>query len=108
MKAIKIFLGIVAALLPNLCAFADDAKSVNASSMQSAGSGSGQPGSWGQSMNTGNRPMRPELKSSKQAINHTNIQSTNATSSPSTSSSLSPSKAINIKTKVNGEVKIEK
>lgn len=99
MKVIKIAIGIIAALIPNLCAFADDAQTVNSSSIQSAGAGSGQPASWGQSMNTGNRPMRPELKTTKQSINHTNVQSTNATTSPSTSSSLSPSKAIKIKIK---------
>jgi len=99
---IKYLLGIAAALMPCLCAYADEAR-VQAGS---AGAGSGQPGVWGQSMTSAssNRPMRPELKSSKQSVNHTNVQSTNATTSHSTSSSLSPSAAI----KVEGGMKVIK
>lgn len=98
----KYILGIVTALLPCVCAYADEAK-VQAGS---AGAGSGQPGIWGQSMTgaSSNRPMRPELKSSQQSVNHTNVQSTNATTSPSTSSSLSPSAEIKIQ-RVEGRVK---
>jgi len=59
---LRIILAIIAALLPNLCAFADESASVNGSTLQSAGSGSGQPGSWSESMNNGNRPMRPKIK----------------------------------------------
>jgi len=96
-------------LIPNLCAFADNAQTVNSSTVQSPGAGSGQPTSWGQSMNTGNRPMHPELKASKQDVNHTNVQSTNATTTPSTSSSLSPSAAIktNAVLKVRSQNQIE-
>ncbi len=98
----KYILGIVAALIPGLCAYADEAR-VQAGS---AGAGSGQPGIWGQSMTaaSSNRPMRPELKSSKQSVNHTNVQSTNATTSHSTSSSLSPSTAIKVETGVKAKI----
>jgi len=37
MKIVKIILGIIAALIPNLCAFADNAQTVNSSTVQSPG-----------------------------------------------------------------------